>query len=64
VDKGRSRDGGGIGLGLAIVKHVLSRHDAELFISSDVGEGATFCCHFPPSRIAVDAPVPLDREPS
>lgn len=62
VDKGRSRDDGGIGLGLAIVKHVLNRHDAELFISSGVGEGATFCCHFPASRIIVDAPIPLDRE--
>jgi two-component system phosphate regulon sensor histidine kinase PhoR len=62
VDRGRSRDGGGIGLGLAIVKHVLSRHDAELFISSGVGDGATFCCHFPPSRIVVDAPIALERD--
>jgi two-component system phosphate regulon sensor histidine kinase PhoR len=59
VDRGRSRDDGGIGLGLAIVKHVLSRHEAELFIASKSGEGATFCCHFPPARVAVDPPVPL-----
>ncbi len=59
VDRGRSRDDGGIGLGLAIVKHVLNRHDAELFISSERGKGATFCCHFPPSRILVEPPVPL-----
>ncbi|MGB5166642.1 MAG: phosphate regulon sensor histidine kinase PhoR [Woeseiaceae bacterium] len=64
VDRGRSRDGGGIGLGLAIVKHVLSRHDAELFISSKPGEGATFCCHFPPSRVVVEEPIPLDRDVS
>lgn len=59
VDRGRSRDDGGIGLGLAIVKHVLNRHDAELFVSSDRGEGATFCCHFPLRRIVIDPPVPL-----
>ena len=59
VDRGRSRDDGGIGLGLAIVKHVLNRHDAELFISSQHGEGATFCCHFPPDRVVVEEPVQL-----
>ncbi len=50
VDVGRSRHTGGTGLGLAIVKHVLQRHDAELRISSDVGEGSTFRCDFPASR--------------
>ena len=59
VDRGRSRDDGGIGLGLAIVKHVLTRHDADLFIASKKGEGATFCCHFPPERIVVGEPVAL-----
>ncbi len=59
VDRGRSRDDGGIGLGLAIVKHVLSRHDADLFIASREGEGAIFCCHFPPERVVVDEPVAL-----
>ncbi len=52
VDRGRSRDGGGIGLGLAIVKHVLGRHDAELIISSELGVGSEFRCHFPSARIA------------
>ena len=51
VDRGRAREDGGIGLGLAIVKHVLSRHDAELKISSEPGIGSTFCCHFPPDRV-------------
>ena len=51
VDRGRAREDGGIGLGLAIVKHILSRHDAELRISSEPGSGSTFCCHFPPDRI-------------
>lgn len=52
VARGRSRDDGGAGLGLAIVKHVLSRHDAELEIESEVGVGSTFTCRFPESRIA------------
>jgi two-component system phosphate regulon sensor histidine kinase PhoR len=51
VDSGRSQDVGGTGLGLAIVKHVLQRHDAELKISSDLGNGAIFSCYFPKSKI-------------
>jgi two-component system, OmpR family, phosphate regulon sensor histidine kinase PhoR len=55
VDKGRSRASGGTGLGLAIVKHVLSRHDAELHISSTPGEGSIFTCRFP-MELAIPAP--------
>ena len=51
VDAGRSREQGGTGLGLAIVKHVLNRHDASLEIISKPGEGSTFKCCFPNSRI-------------
>lgn len=51
VDRGRSRDDGGIGLGLAIVKHILGRHDAELTIVSEYGKGSDFRCHFPKARI-------------
>jgi two-component system phosphate regulon sensor histidine kinase PhoR len=51
VDPSRSRDTGGSGLGLAIVKHILDRHEAKLEISSKVGGGSTFTCHFPPQRI-------------
>ncbi|MBT8092333.1 MAG: phosphate regulon sensor histidine kinase PhoR [Gammaproteobacteria bacterium] len=51
VDKGRSRDDGGIGLGLAIVKHILARHDAELVVTSDAGVGSEFCCRFPVERL-------------
>ena len=59
VDRGRSRDDGGVGLGLAIVKHILERHEATLTIDSTLGEGSAFCCHFPADRIAVDPPVRL-----
>lgn len=62
VDRGRSREEGGIGLGLAIVKHILGRHDATFTIDSQLGVGSTFSCHFPPQRLVVDAPIPLLSE--
>lgn len=52
VDAGRSRAMGGSGLGLAIVKHALQRHEAKLLITSQVGHGSTFSCHFPARRVA------------
>lgn len=51
VNRGRSREDGGVGLGLAIVKHVLSRHDATLEILSEIGVGSRFICRFPRKRI-------------
>ncbi len=59
VDRGRARADGGVGLGLAIVKHVLGRHDATLHISSNVGVGSEFRCHFPTERLLIGPPVPL-----
>ncbi len=59
VDRGRSREDGGIGLGLAIVKHVLARHDAELIVTSEAGVGSKFRCHFPPERVVAEPPIPL-----
>jgi len=47
---GRQRSGG-TGLGLAIVKHVLQRHGGQLHVQSVLGEGSTFSCVFPPSRL-------------
>ena len=57
VDRGRSRDDGGVGLGLAIVKHIMHRHDGELIISSEPGVGSQFCCRFPAKRLAAPEPV-------
>ena len=51
VDKGRSQEAGGTGLGLAIVKHVLNRHEAELTITSELGDGTEFSCDFPLGRV-------------
>lgn len=51
VDSSRSSDTGGTGLGLAIVKHILARHDGELEISSEIGQGSTFKCRLPIARL-------------
>ncbi|MDH3862178.1 MAG: ATP-binding protein, partial [Gammaproteobacteria bacterium] len=59
VDRGRARRDGGVGLGLAIVKHVLARHDAELIIASEPGEGSEFRCHFPSNRVVPEPPEAL-----
>lgn len=59
VDPGRAREDGGVGLGLAIVKYILERHGAYLAIKSSPGEGSSFTCHFPASRLAATEPVPI-----
>ncbi|WP_246237909.1 phosphate regulon sensor histidine kinase PhoR [Pseudomonas akapageensis] len=51
VDSSRASNTGGTGLGLAIVKHVLLRHRAHLEVSSVLGHGSTFTCHFAPVQI-------------
>jgi len=51
IDVGRSRASGGTGLGLSIVKHAVERHDAQLKITSQLGEGSYFSCEFPPHRV-------------
>jgi two-component system, OmpR family, phosphate regulon sensor histidine kinase PhoR len=56
VDRGRSRGTGGTGLGLAIVKRIANRHQFELEIQSQVGQGSTFTLKIPASRIHFDEP--------
>jgi two-component system phosphate regulon sensor histidine kinase PhoR len=51
VDRSRSRATGGTGLGLAIVKHVLLRHQAELDVTSELGQGSTFTVLLPARRV-------------
>ncbi len=50
VDDHRNSSAGGTGLGLAIAKHALLRHDAELKIDSQLGQGSCFSCTFPLTR--------------
>jgi len=47
VDKSRSKAGGGTGLGLAIVKHIVSQHNAKLFLESEEGKGTNIRVEFP-----------------
>jgi len=42
VDRARSRESGGTGLGLAIVKHIVQAHSGEVWVKSELGQGATF----------------------
>jgi two-component system phosphate regulon sensor histidine kinase PhoR len=57
VSNSRSRESGGTGLGLSIVKHVLHLHQARLEISSEVGRGSTFSCHFDAGRVRPREPL-------
>jgi two-component system phosphate regulon sensor histidine kinase PhoR len=51
VETKRLKKVNGTGLGLAIVKHVLMRHDGQLHITSELGKGSCFSCHFPVGRL-------------
>jgi two-component system phosphate regulon sensor histidine kinase PhoR len=51
VEVKRQKKVTGTGLGLAIVKHVLMRHEGQLVITSELGKGSCFCCHFPMKRV-------------
>lgn len=52
ADNHRSRALGGTGLGLAIVKHILNRHRGRLKITSELGQGASFCVILPLDVVA------------
>lgn len=41
VDRSRSKKVGGVGLGLALVKQIVEAHGAQLFITSELGQGTT-----------------------
>ncbi|HEX2585549.1 MAG TPA: phosphate regulon sensor histidine kinase PhoR [Steroidobacteraceae bacterium] len=64
VDSGRSRKLGGFGLGLSIVKHALQRHGGTLTITSELGKGSNFTCHFPTARVLRESSAALNRNQS
>ncbi|HXD01507.1 MAG TPA: ATP-binding protein, partial [Verrucomicrobiae bacterium] len=49
VDRARSRETGGTGLGLSIVKHIVQAHGGEVWVKSELGQGATFYFTLPES---------------
>lgn len=51
VETGKDGNKTGVGLGLAIVKHVMTRHEGELKIASNLGKGSCFSCKFPEQRL-------------
>ncbi len=46
VDKTHSRRLGGAGIGLSIVKIIMDKHDAKIWVTSNLGEGTTFHMSF------------------
>ncbi len=64
ADPSRYAKTGGTGLGLAIVKHVLLHHHGYLNISSTLGEGSVFTCHFPLQTITTPADFEEDANQS
>lgn len=46
INKSHSRQMGGAGLGLSIVKTIISKHDANIEVSSTAGQGTTFTLTF------------------
>jgi two-component system phosphate regulon sensor histidine kinase PhoR len=49
VDRARSRETGGTGLGLSIVKHIVQAHSGEVWVKSELGQGAAFFFTLPRS---------------
>jgi signal transduction histidine kinase len=47
VDQRLSRDTGGCGLGLSIVQFIVSAHQGEIRVESELGRGSTFRLEFP-----------------
>ena len=66
VDASETRAFGGLGLGLAYVRRIIEAHNGELQVTSEAGNGSTFCLLVPIWRATPDAGVrgfPYRRPP-
>ena len=57
-DTGMAREHGGLGLGLAIVRHLSEMHGGSVSVTSNEGQGATFCIRVPIADARFSAGVP------
>lgn len=51
IQTSRSRGEGGAGLGLAIVQRMVEAHQGKVWVTSEVGKGATFFVWLPPGLV-------------
>ena len=64
IDKKYQRaTGGSTGLGLAIVKAIVSAHQGEIEVDSEVGCGSQFVIRLPVRSDAADHPLPAEHSP-
>lgn len=55
---------GGMGLGLTIVKHLVELHEGQVWVESELGQGATFYFTLPRAEKGVTQPTTDNRLPS
>ena len=47
IESDTNRKYGGTGIGLTIAKHIIESHGGSIWVTSEVGEGSTFCINLP-----------------
>lgn len=57
IEQSRSRHTGGAGLGLAVTSLIIERHDGDIHVASEPGQGSTFTIKFPIVLKDGDEPV-------
>jgi signal transduction histidine kinase len=50
VDTARNRAEGGVGIGLSLAQALIKMHEGDVFVESEIGEGAIFCVRVPLRR--------------
>ncbi len=50
IDESRNRNSGGTGLGLSIVKEIITGHNGEIYVQSEINQGTEFIFSIPQKR--------------